>query len=143
MHDRAESFEVPLWRLNLLRANFLVWAVGGCFFVLPDLVAPHPGERGMIDLMLAGLWLTSFVGLRHPLLMLPIFLLEFAWKSLWLLTYGLPQWLGWVAPSPTLSADLLSIGNGPILFGLIIPWTYFWRRYVTAPAESWRRGPAA
>ena len=76
-------------------------------------------------------------GLRYPLQMLPIFLFEFAWKSIWLATFGLPQWMAG-AGSPLLSEDLLSIGTGPILFGLIIPWRYVYYRYVRQPSERWR-----
>lgn len=129
--------EVPLWRLYLLRANFLLWAIAGCFVVLPWLIDPKPGARGMTECMLAGLWVSSFVGLRYPLQMLPIFLFEFAWKTMWLVAYGLPQWLGAAEASPRLQEDLLSIGNGPILFGLIIPWGYVWRHYIKQPSERW------
>ena len=134
--DRGDH-EVPLWRLYLLRANYLLWAVAGLFLALPPLLDPEPAARGMIDSMFGGLWLMGILGVRYPLQMLPIFLFEFAWKSIWLLAFGLPQWFGGTG-SPRLSDDLISIGNGPILFGLIIPWTYVWRRYVRAPAERWR-----
>ena len=129
--------EVPLWRLYLLRANYLLWAVAGLFFALPPLFDPEPAARGMVDSMFGGLWVMGILGVRYPLQMLPIFLFEFAWKTIWLLAFGLPQWLSGTG-SPRLSEDLIAIGNGPVLFGLIIPWTYVWRRYVRRPAERWR-----
>jgi len=119
-----------------LRANYLLWAVAGCFLVLPDLIHPDPARRGMLDSMLAGLWVTSFFGLRYPLQMLPIFLFEFVWKTLWLIDYGVPQWLAG-GSSPRLKEDLLGIGTGPILFAIIIPWGYVWRHYVKKPSERW------
>jgi hypothetical protein len=133
----APGEDVSLLRLTLLRANFLLWAVAGCFLVLPDIVQPDPHVRGMLESMLAGLWVTSFLGLRYPLQMLPIFLFEFAWKTRWLIQYGLPPWLAGTA-TPQLRADLLGIGTGPLLFAIVIPWTHVWRRYVIAPAERWR-----
>lgn len=129
--------EVPLWRLWLLRANYLVWAVAGLFLALPPLIDPDPAARGMIDSMFGGLWVMGLLGVRYPLRMLPIFLFEFAWKTIWLLAFGLPQWLAGTG-SARLGEDLISIGNGPILFGLIIPWGYVWRHYLKAPAERWR-----
>jgi hypothetical protein len=90
----------------------------------------------MIQGMTAGLWVMSFFGLRYPLQMLPIFLFEFAWKTIWLLAFGLPQWMAGRA-DPQLSEDLWMIGAGPILFGLIIPWGYVWRHYFKEPAERW------
>lgn len=129
--------EVSLARLYLLRAMFLVFAVLG-FFVHPQwLFDPSLTNRGMILGFTGGLWVMSFFGLRYPLQMLPIFLLEFVWKTMWLLRFGLPQWMAGRA-DPQLSEDLWLIGGGPILFGLIIPWGYVWRHYIRQPAERWR-----
>lgn len=130
--------DVPLWRLHLLRAMFLVFVVGG-FIVHPPWMLDEPDltRRGMIDGMTAGLWVLSFFGLRYPLRMLPIFLFEFVWKAIWLLFFGLPQWLAG-RTDPQFSEDLILIGLGPLVFGLVIPWTYVWRNYVKAPAERWR-----
>lgn len=128
---------VSLFRLHLLRAMFLVFAVGG-FFVHPQwMMSPYLGRRGMLDSMLAGLWILSFLGLRQPLRMLPIFLFEFVWKSVWLIGFGLPQWLSGRS-SPQLGEDLIMIGAGPLVFGLIIPWGYVYRRYLRGAAERWR-----
>ena len=133
--SRRDGSEVPLWRLYLLRANYLVWAAGG-FFLIPPMLIGASG-RGMIDSMLSGLWVTSFFGIRYPLQMLPIVLFEFVWKTIWLLAFALPQWLSG-AQSAQLREDLISIGNGPILFALIIPWGYVYRHYIKLPAERWR-----
>lgn len=129
--------DVPVWRLNLLRANYALWAIAGLVFALPPLFVHPPDARGMVEAMFAGLWVMGLLGLRHPLRMLPIFLFEFVWKTAWLLCFGLPQSLSGSA-SPRLADDLVSIGNGPILFGLIIPWGHVWRHYVRVPAEPWR-----
>ena len=59
------------------------------------------------------------------------------WKMTWLPAFGLPQWMAG-STSQRLNDDLIGIGNGPILFGLISPWGYVWRHYVRAPAERWR-----
>lgn len=129
--------EVPIWRLHLLRAMFLVFVVGGFFAHLQWLIDPDPARRGMLDSMLAGLWILSFFGLRYPLRMLPIFLFEFVWKTIWLARFGLPQWLAGRS-DPQLGEDLILIGLGPIVFGLIIPWGYVWRHYIKEPAQRWR-----
>lgn len=134
---RAGRYEVSLARLYLLRANYLLWAVAGLFLAVPALFAHPPGTRGMVDSIFGGLWVMGLLGLRFPLRMLPILLFEFVWKSIWLLAFGLPQWLAG-SDSPRLAGDLVSIGNGPLLFGLVIPWPYVWRTYVRAPAERWR-----
>lgn len=136
MRDGVGS-EVSLARLYVLRANYLLWTVAGFFLALPRLIDPDPTARGMIDSMLGGLWVMGIIGLRYPLQMLPIFLFEFVWKTIWLLAFGLPQWLAG-SGSPRLSDDLISIGNGPVLFGLIIPWGYVYRHYIKQPSDRWR-----
>ena len=134
--DRRDN-EVPLWRLHLLRGMALVFAVLGFFVHLPWLIDPEPDRRGMLDSMLVGLWILSFFAIRYPLQLLPLFLFEFAWKTVWLLAFGLPQWTAGRA-DPQLSEDIWAIGLGPLVFGLLIPWGYVWRHYVTAPSERWR-----
>jgi hypothetical protein len=129
--------DVPQWRLHLLRAMFLVFVAGG-FFVHPQwLFDPELDRRGMLDSMLAGLWVLSFFGFRSPLQLLPIFLFEFVWKTIWLFGFGLPQWMAG-RDDPQLSEDLWLIGLGPLVFGLIIPWGYVWRHYFKEPSERWR-----
>ena len=133
---RGEN-EVSLVRLYVLRAMFLLFAVAGFFVHPPWLIDPDPTARGMLDSMLAGLWVSSFFGLRYPLQMLPVFLFEFVWKTVWLVAFGLPQWLAGTG-SPRLQEDIVLIGAGPVVFGLIIPWGYVWRHYFKEPAERWR-----
>lgn len=130
--------EVSLLRLYLIRAMALVFVVGGFFVHLPWLFDPDLTRRGMLDCMLVGLWVVSFFGLRYPLQMLPILLFEFVWKTIWLLTFGAPQWLAGME-SPQLREDLWAIGLGPIVFGLVIPWGYVWRHYFRKPADRWSR----
>ena len=106
---QTRDTEVPLWRLYLLRAMFLVFAVGGFLAHLQWLIDPDPTRRGMLDSMLAGLWVLAFFGLRYPLQLLPIFLFEFVWKTIWLVRFGLPQWMAGRS-DPQLSEDLILIG---------------------------------
>ena len=129
--------EVSLVRLYVMRAIALVFIIGGFSNYLPKLLDPDPVARGMTISMLGGLWVLAPLALRYPLRMVPIFLYEFVWKSIWLLAFGLPQWLAGRV-DPQLSKDLFEIGAFPFVFGLIIPWGYVWRHYVRAPAERWR-----
>jgi len=135
---RRGEHEVSLVRLYLLRAMFLVFVVGG-FLVHPQWLFADPDltRRGMLDSMLVGLWIISSFGLRYPLQVLPIFIFEFIWKTVWLLAFGLPQWIAGRVDA-RLSEDLWMIGLGPIVFGLIIPWGHVWRHYIKQPAERWR-----
>jgi len=129
--------EVPLWRLYVMRAITLLFVVSGFFNYLPGLLDPDPTGRGMTLSMLGGLWVLAFLALRQPLLMVPIFLFEFVWKTIWLLRFGLPQWSAGRV-DPQLSKDLWEIGAFSLVFLLIVPWGYVWRRYITAPGDRCR-----
>ena len=68
---------------------------------VPALFSHEPMARGVIPSLLGAVWLLAFVGLRYPLQMLPLLMFEFAWKTIWLFAFGLPQW-----SAGTASADL-------------------------------------
>lgn len=133
----GDAGEVSPARLQLVRAAFLLCAIAGCLLVLPGIVRPDPVARGMQESMIAGLWVTGFLGLRYPLRMVPLLLFAFASATAWLLAYGLPQWLAGAAAAQ-LQSDLVAIGGGAILFGLVMPWGHIWRRFIKQPAERWR-----
>lgn len=129
--------EVPIWRLHLIRGMCLFFAIAAPFNDLPRLLFHAPDERGMNASLLAGLWVMALIGLRHPLKMLPIFLFECVWKTIWAVFFGIPQWLSGVG-SPRLGQDLFGIGFFALVFAALIPWSYVWRHYLLAPAERWR-----
>jgi hypothetical protein len=87
--------------------------------------------------MLAGMWLLACFGLRYPLQMLPILLFELAWKTIWVVDYGLPQRMAGVN-TPVFNDDFKAIAYAPLLLILVIPWGYVWRHYVKKPGERWR-----
>ena len=130
--------EVSLFRLYVLRAMYLLIAVGLGFSLWPGVLNPVKHwelMEGVESCMLAAFSLLCFLGLRYPLQMLPIFLWEVAWKTLWLLLVPLPQWrAGHIdeAIKPTIFAVSLVV-----LVYLAIPWPYVFRRYVRAHSERW------
>jgi hypothetical protein len=126
---------VSLWRLHVLRATYLLIVVGLGVTIMPELFDHEPTARGVIPGVLSGLWALAFLGLRYPLQMLPLLFFEFAWKTAWLLKYGLPQWSSGEVP-PTWAGDFPAILFGVILMPLVIPWGHAWRRFVTGPADA-------
>ena len=133
----GEVGEVSLVRLYVLRATYLLLVVGLGAINVPELVRHDPMARGVIPSLLGGIWLLAFVGLRYPLQMLPLLLFEFAWKAIWMVAYGLPQWLTGQFP-PTFAEDFFNIAFGVILMPMVIPWSHVWRTYIKKPAERWR-----
>lgn len=123
-------------RLYLLRATYLLLVVGLGAMIVPEVLSHAPTSRGVIPSLLCALWALAFLGLRYPLQMLPLLMFEFAWKLIWMISYGLPQWSAGDLP-PTFAEDFANIGFGVILMPLVIPWGYVYRRYVRQPGTPW------
>jgi hypothetical protein len=132
----AGEDEVPLWRLYLLRAMYLLLVVGLGAMIVPEILSHEPASRGVIPSLLGALWLLAFLGLRYPLAMLPLLMFELSWKAIWMIAYGLPQYLSGQRP-PTFAEDFTNIATGAVLL-LVIPWGYAWRHFMTRRGERWR-----
>jgi hypothetical protein len=134
--DTGEN-ELSLTRLYVLRATYLLIAVGLGSVMIPALLSHEPTARGVIPSLLLGMGLLDLIGVRYPRQMLPLLLFEFAWKTTWMLAFGLPQWLSGQFPS-TFPEDFRAIGFGVILMPVVIPWGYVWRHYLKARGDRWR-----
>ena len=130
--------EVSLLRLYILRAAYALLVVGIGAMILPVMISHEPAARGVIPSLIGAVGLLALIGLRHPLAMLPLLMFEFAWKLLWLLVFGLPQWMSGQGPAATFAEDWFNILFGVVLMPLVIPWPHVWRRFVKAPGERWR-----
>jgi hypothetical protein len=129
--------EVSLVRIYVLRATYLLLVIGLGAMIVPDVLSHPVISRGVIPSLLGAVWVLAFVGLKYPLEMLPLLMFEFAWKSIWMVAYGLPQWSAGQLP-PTFAADSFNIGLGVILMPLVIPWGYVYRHYVRQSGARWR-----
>jgi hypothetical protein len=132
---RLES-EVPLVRLYVLRATYLLLVIGGGIVFLPQLFGHEPTARGVIPSMLAAVWLLACFGLRYPVQMLPLLLFEVAWKTIWLVDYGIPQWRAGVN-TEQFKGDFQAIAM-VVIFIPAIPWGYVYRHYLKEAGERWR-----
>lgn len=135
VHDAADG--VSLVRLYVLRATYLLLIVGLGGFIVPQLLIHDRLSRGVIPSLLGGVWLLAFLGLRYPLQMIPLLMFEFAWKTVWLLDYGLAQWSTGRVP-PTFAEDFKAILAGVILMPIVIPWGYVFRQFARQPGSRWR-----
>jgi hypothetical protein len=136
LFEASSEDGVSLVRLYVLRAAYLLLVVGLGALIVPDIVSHRLIDRGVIASLLGCIWLLAFIGLRHPLRMLPLLMFELGWKSIWMIAYGLPQWSAGQFP-PTFAEDFFNIAFGVILMPLVIPWPYVWRHYVKRPGARW------
>ena len=128
--------EVSLTRIYVLRATYLLLVIGLGGMIVPDVLSHPVISRGVIPSLLGALWVLAFVGLKYPLEMLPLLMFEFAWKSIWVVAYGLPQWSAGQLP-PTFAEDFFNISLGVVLMPLVIPWGYVYHHYVKQAGARW------
>lgn len=130
--------EVSTLRLYLLRAMYLLIAVGLGITVWPGILVPgevsHMGS--VVESMLGALALMSLWGLRYPVRMLPILLFEFMWKVIWVVCFALGPWISGDL-DPARQETLFACLMGVVLVPIVIPWGYVFRCYVRAPGDRW------
>lgn len=133
--------EVSLFRLYLLRAMYLLIAVGLGLTLWPSIIASSgtaADSHTVVKALLGALSLLCLLGLRYPLRMLPLLIFELLWKVIWVVAFALPLWL-----TNRLDAygteTLFACMMGVVLVPLVIPWGHVYRTYVKAPGEAWTK----
>jgi len=132
-------------RLYLLRGVYLLIALAMGAQIWP-LILNHPANlehmRGVTRSFLGALTLLCLLGVRYPVKMLPLLIFEFVWKTIWVLSFGLPLWL-----THQLTADtretLVACLWGVVIVPLVLPWRYVIQKYVREPADRSPPGPTS
>ena len=138
---RPTSATVPglsLRRLLAMRAGYLFMGAGLALVKWPLLPQADtmPLYQGVTLCLLTAMSLLALLGLRHPTRLLPVLLLETAWKLVWLSLVAVPN-----AATGDLDGDRAEIAVNCSLVVVIIaviPWRHVWDTYVRAPGERWR-----
>lgn len=129
---------LPLWRLYLLRAAYLLLVVGLGFTIWPNILEPDkdwPLMFGVVQAMLGAVSLLAAIGLFQPLKMIPLLLFELVWKAMWLAVVALPAWMAGTLDAREAST-VFDCALGAI-FLIVMPWGHVWKTYIAAPAERW------
>jgi hypothetical protein len=130
--------DLSLTRLHLMRAGYLLMGVGLALVkwpLLPEADA-MPLYEGVTLCLLTALSLLAFLGLRHPVKLLPLLLFESAWKLLWLSLVALPKAVSGGLDAAT-TETLVSCSLVVVILA-VTPWRYVWRKYLRAPGDRWR-----
>lgn len=132
--------DVSIFRLYLLRAMYLLIAVGLGVTVWPGILLPGDNVSHMgsvVRSMLGALALVALLGLRYPIKMLPMLLFELTWKVIWVVVFALPPWLSGELDAAR-QQTLIDCLVGVVLVPIAVPWGYVFRHYVRAPGDRWR-----
>lgn len=134
---RRGTYEVSTFRLYLMRATYLLIAVGLAVEIWPQILNHPVTAQGATTSLLAGVSLLAIVGLRYPLKMLPLLLFELVWKSIWLIAIAYPLWRANQMNSDVWGSVQACI-MGVVIMPIAIPWPNLWANYVTAAGDPWR-----
>ena len=130
------SEETSMFRLYLMRLLYALNFVMLGLSVWPELIN-HAGAwdpvKGVAFSFWAALSALSVLGLRYPLKMVPLLLLQMLYKSIWVIGVALPLWYTFR------SIELTRImGMGAVVDLIVIPWPYVIANYVKKPGDRWR-----
>ncbi|BFM12540.1 hypothetical protein R50072_26930 [Simiduia litorea] len=131
---------VSVFRLNLLRAMYLLIGIGLILSVWPGVfssIGKAADSHTVVGAILVSFSLLALLGLRYPLKLLPILIFELIWKSLWLLGFALPAYLTGSMDEYT-AGTTFACAMGVILTPLVIPWRYVVSEYLMAKGSIWR-----
>jgi hypothetical protein len=131
MSEETSTFRLYLMRLLYL-GNFVFLGLD----VWPAIIS-HVGEwdpvKGVAFSFWAALSVLSGLGIRYPLKMLPLLLLQLLYKSIWLIAVYLPL------RSAGVSTDLTRVmAIGVVVDLIVIPWPYVLATYVKQRGDRWR-----
>jgi hypothetical protein len=136
--DATRREEVSIVRLYVLRVLYLLLVVMLGSDVWPTLLhAPKPlgPLEGVAYSFWAALSTLGLLGIRYPLKMLPVVLLQFLYKAVWLVMVFLPLRAAGVSAGAGLSKAMI---GGVIVDVLVIPWPYVTANYLRMPGDRWR-----
>jgi hypothetical protein len=139
----AEINEVSLFRLYLLRAQYLFIVVGLAIVRWPEVIQQviyqekdWELKEGVVVCMLTAFSALLVLGLRYPLQMLPLLLWELVWKSIWLIVVALPLWSAGQLDESTWATAYNCLFVLTVPF--IIPWRFVFAHYVKKRGDRWR-----
>jgi hypothetical protein len=126
-------------RLWVMRAMYLILAVGLALTIWPLIISHDPGlprMTGVAFALLGTIAVLALLGVRYPLQMIPLLLFELTWKAIWLAAFALPRWLDGTLDEG-MRSTVFDTSLGMVLL-LVIPWRYVYANYVIKSGDPWR-----
>jgi hypothetical protein len=133
-----ETIGVSKFRFYLLRFYYALNAVflGALTWVE---IFKHDGLWQPIPGVAFSFWaafsILAILGILHPLKMIPLLLMQFSYKLIWLIIVAYPLWSANHLTGSS-SQELAGINfKGVVVDMLVIPWSYVFRNYILKPKE--------
>jgi hypothetical protein len=128
--------EVSTFRLYLMRALYLLIAVGLGVTIWPQVIHHPITMHGSTSSLLGAMAVLAVLGIRYPLQMLPLLFFEMVWKAIWLIAVALPLWFAHRIDADT--ADSIRACLMGVIVPIAIPWRYVFENYVKKHGDRWR-----
>lgn len=132
----AASLALSRGRVLALRVLFAFVTLGQMVYFWPSLLS-HSSDwasrNGNTAAILCGVSVLTAIGVRYPIHMLSILLLEFVWKCLWLALIYVPLSLAGQVSAAT-RQSCIEVTFGVVLVGLLLPWGFILRKWLRTPA---------
>ncbi|MBX2871586.1 MAG: hypothetical protein KTR30_05785 [Saprospiraceae bacterium] len=130
--DLTRQYKLPNWRLHLMRGLFFLNFISLAFDNWSTILFPEE-QMGVLSGVAISFWagfsLLNLIGLRFPLKMLPILMLQLLYKSAWIIGVYWPA-----KGAGAIDADIQEFFwicvAGIVLNLVIIPWGYVYREFI-------------
>lgn len=134
------SPQISPFRLHLMRAVYLLTFLALGYEVWPQLIRPDAPLKPLEGVALS-FWAAysglMLLGVRHPLKLLPLMLLQMLYKTVWLLAVALPLSSAG-SLDPTAKEMTTSFAIAIAIDLVAIPWPYVFSQYFNGPGDRWR-----
>ncbi|HEY4941353.1 MAG TPA: hypothetical protein VII56_07980 [Rhizomicrobium sp.] len=127
--------EVSAFRLYLMRALYLLIAVGIGITIWPEVIHHPLTMHGATSSLLGTVGVLAVLGIRYPLQMLPLLFFEMVWKTIWLIAVALPLWSAHQIDAAT--AESVRGCLMGVIVPIVIPWRYVFANYVQKHGDRW------
>jgi hypothetical protein len=131
---------VSLLRLYVMRIFYLLILLMVGSMALPGLTdtsVPITPMRGVALSFWAALAVLAALGIRYPIQMIPILLIQMLYKSIWLLAVALPLWRAGTPFNADTSEFARAMAIGIVIDLIVIPWGYVFANYVRRRSDRW------
>ena len=135
MSTTLNSEGVSKWRLILLRIFYVLLFLFLGLEVWPAIFTRRESWEPLAWIAFsfwAALSVLALLGLRYPLKMLPLLLLQMLYKTIWLLAVALPLWRAGKFDA-TAHELFVACSAGVVGDLVVIPWRYVLESYVLTP----------
>lgn len=129
----AKTKELPKWRLYIMRGHYIITFVGLTFDSWSTFFSPDKQMdtlSGVAYSFWASFALLMGIGVRFPIKMIPLLLLQLVYKSMWIIMTYLPAKSAGLL-NESLESFFWICVVAIIVDLIVIPWSYVFKNYIS------------